>query len=184
MSSSATAKNLEAIIKAVRQHDASCTEKAKAVAMCAFEVDRLDFDSIPVDGRDIPIIVGESIGSGRFRVICDGYHGPKREEEVQDTVEAPAPSERELVPARAPEEGLPEHEEGGLWTPGDKFEPASWQLDFFQGGRRHLDLIGGRSGGRRWAQETFRRLVGEHFPDVEIREPLPGVVTYRFPDDD
>lgn len=104
---SATAKNLQRITESVEQHDAACKEKAKAVALCPFELDRLGFDHIMTkEGRKVPIVSDDTLGTGRLRVLCDGYHGPKREETVEDTVEAPEPSQRELVPAGAPEEGL------------------------------------------------------------------------------
>lgn len=101
---SSTAQNLEAIVNAVKQHDSNCKEKGKAVALCPYEHDRLGFDSVPVDGRSVPVIVDDTLGTGRFRVLCDGYHGPKKEIEEEETVEAPDPRERELVPAGAPTE--------------------------------------------------------------------------------
>lgn len=102
--SSSTQKNLEAIVKAVEQHDANCTEKGKAVCLCPYEFDRLGFESVTVAGRSVPIKSDDSLGTGRFRVLCDGYHGPKKEIEEEETVEAPNPRERELVPVGAPSE--------------------------------------------------------------------------------
>lgn len=182
MSNAARAKNLEAIVKAVRQHDANCTEKGKAVAMCAFEVERLDFDSVPVDGRNVPIIVGENIGSGRFRVICNGYHGPKGDaQKDEETVEAPSPQERELVPS-----GAPSGDEVVAYAKGLGLKLTPWQEDFFRDhadGKHQVQIYQGPRAGRRWVQETYRRVMAEMFPEVEIEEPIPGMVTYKFPED-
>lgn len=123
MSSSATAKNLKRITESVEQHDEGCKAKAKAVLLCPFELDRLGFDSITTkSGRRVPIKADDSLGTGRLRVVCDGYHGPKREEEVKDTVEAPAPAERELVPA-----GAPSTSDELTALLGEGFEPMEWQ---------------------------------------------------------
>lgn len=106
---SSTAKNLKRITESVEQHDSSCEAKAKAVLLCPYEFERLGFDSITTkEGRRVPIRADETLGTGRLRVVCDGYHGPKKEEEREDTVEAPSPAERELVPAG----GVPEEVEG------------------------------------------------------------------------
>lgn len=78
--SSSEAKNLEAISKAIDQHNATCDYPAVAVAMNPFELDRLGWDSI----RGLPIRSDPSIGTGSFRVVCAGQEG----EPEQDTVEA------------------------------------------------------------------------------------------------
>jgi hypothetical protein len=61
------ALNLEAISKAVDQHDARCGRPAVEVAMNQFEVDRLGWDTI----RGLPIVADDKIGTGRFEVRCD-----------------------------------------------------------------------------------------------------------------
>jgi hypothetical protein len=63
---SSEAKNLEAISKAIDQHNASCEFPAVAVAMNPFEVERLGWDSI----RGLPIRPDPDLGTGSFRVIC------------------------------------------------------------------------------------------------------------------
>lgn len=63
---SAEAKNLEAISKAIDQHNANCPFPAAEVRMNPFEVERLGWDSI----RGLPIVPDGGIGTGRFRIVC------------------------------------------------------------------------------------------------------------------
>ena len=65
--------NLEAISKAIDQHTRNCGFPILEVLMCPFEIDRLDWDQI----RGIPINPDDSLGTGRFRLVCAGQHaGP------------------------------------------------------------------------------------------------------------
>ena len=66
--SSSEAKNLEAISRAIDQHNATCPFPAVAVAMNPFEVERLGWETI----RGLPIRPDQNIGTGRFRIICSG----------------------------------------------------------------------------------------------------------------
>jgi hypothetical protein len=90
--SSPEAKNLEAIVRAIEQHDRNCEFPAVVVAMNPFEVERLGWDSI----RGLPIQADPNLGTGRFNVICGGGEGDLEEEEV---VEAVA---EQTVPVGAP----------------------------------------------------------------------------------
>jgi hypothetical protein len=81
MSTSSEAKNLEAISRAIDQHNGSCEWPAVAVAMNPFEVERLGWDSI----RGLPIRSDDSLGTGSFRVICGR---DEVEEEEVETVSA------------------------------------------------------------------------------------------------
>jgi hypothetical protein len=78
---SAEAKNLEAISKAIDQHNKTCEWPAVAVAMNPFEVERLGWDSI----RGLPIRSDPSLGSGMFRIVC-ARDEPETEEEVVEAV--------------------------------------------------------------------------------------------------
>jgi hypothetical protein len=78
---SAEAKNLEAISKAIDQHNATCEFPAVAIAMNPFEVERLGWDTI----RGLPIRPDPNLGTGSFRVICGG---DEVDEEERETVEA------------------------------------------------------------------------------------------------
>jgi hypothetical protein len=58
----AEAKNLEAISKAIDEHNSSCPWPASEVRMSPFEVERLGWDEI----RGLPIVADPAIGTGRF----------------------------------------------------------------------------------------------------------------------
>jgi len=60
------AKNLEAISKAIDQHNANCPFPAAEVRMNPFEVERLGWEEI----RGLPVVPDEEIGTGRFRIVC------------------------------------------------------------------------------------------------------------------
>ena len=78
------AKNLEAISKAIDQHNADCAFPAVAIAMNPFEVERLGWDSI----RGLPIRPDPALGTGSFRIICarDELETDTEVEEVVDAV--------------------------------------------------------------------------------------------------
>lgn len=63
---SAEAKNLEAISKAIDQHNSSCPFPAAEVRMNPFEVERLGWEQI----RGLPVVPDAEIGTGRFRIVC------------------------------------------------------------------------------------------------------------------
>ena len=63
---SAEGKNLEAISRAIDQHNAGCPFPAAEVRMNPFEVERLGWDQI----RGLPIVPDAEIGTGRFRIVC------------------------------------------------------------------------------------------------------------------
>jgi hypothetical protein len=63
---SPSAKNLEAISKAIDQHNANCPFPAAEVRMNPFEVERLGWDEI----RGLPVVPDPAIGTGRFRIVC------------------------------------------------------------------------------------------------------------------
>jgi hypothetical protein len=62
----AEAKNLEAISKAIDQHNANCPFPAAEVRMNPFEVERLGWEEI----RGLPVVADPAIGTGRFRIVC------------------------------------------------------------------------------------------------------------------
>ena len=68
---SSEAKNLEAISKAIDDHNGRCPFPAVAVAMNPFEVERLGWDTI----RGLPIESDPSVGTGAFRIVCGGGGG-------------------------------------------------------------------------------------------------------------
>ena len=89
---SSEAKNLEAISKAIDQHNATCEWPAVAVAMNPFEIERLGWDSI----RGLPIRPDPNLGTGRFRIVCGRDEVEEQEEETVEAVST------EYVPVGAP----------------------------------------------------------------------------------
>jgi hypothetical protein len=62
----AEAKNLEAISKAIDQHNSNCPFPASEVRMNPFEVERLGWEEI----LGLPITPDPALGTGAFRIIC------------------------------------------------------------------------------------------------------------------
>ena len=86
------AKNLEAISKAIDQHNSSCPFPAAEVRMNPFEVERLGWDEI----RGLPVVGDPEIGTGRFRIVCS------RELDGGELEEVEAIGQPVEVPAEAP----------------------------------------------------------------------------------
>jgi hypothetical protein len=75
----AEAKNLEAISKAIDQHNSSCPFPAAEVRMNPFEAERLGWDQI----RGLPIVPDPEIGTGRFRIVCSREGSEDELEEIE-----------------------------------------------------------------------------------------------------
>jgi hypothetical protein len=91
---SAEAKNLEAISKAIDQHNANCPFPAAEVRMNPFEVERLGWEEI----RGLPVVPDPEIGTGRFRIVCSrDVDGAELEEAeaVGEPLETVAPEPRQ-----------------------------------------------------------------------------------------
>lgn len=73
------AKNLEAISKAIDQHNRNCPFPAAEVRMNPFEVERLGWEEI----RGIPVVPDSAIGTGRFRIVCSNDLNGDELEEVE-----------------------------------------------------------------------------------------------------
>ena len=85
--SSAEAKNLEAISRAIDQHNEGCEWPAVAVELNPFEMERLGWDTI----RGLPIRGNPELGTGRLRVVCareEGEPGEVIEAVAEQTVPA------------------------------------------------------------------------------------------------
>lgn len=86
---SSTAKNLEAISRAIDQHDRNCARALVEIRMNPFEVERLDFDTF----KGIPIVADDAIGTGRFHLVC--------ERDVVGGAQVEESAKKESVPAAA-----------------------------------------------------------------------------------
>jgi hypothetical protein len=75
----AQAKNLEAISKAIDQHNRNCPWPAAAVAMHPHEVDRLGWEEI----RGLPIVGDSKLCTGSFRIICGRDELPGADEAIE-----------------------------------------------------------------------------------------------------
>jgi hypothetical protein len=90
------AKNLEAISKAIDQHNMNCPFPAAEVRMNPFEVERLGWDQI----RGLPVVPDAEIGTGRFRIVCsrdldgEGLEETEAVGQEVETVTAPAGGRR------------------------------------------------------------------------------------------
>jgi len=76
---SSEAKNLEAISRAIDQHNRDCPFPAVAVAMNPFEVERLGWDEI----RGLPVRSDPNVGTGSFHIVCGGDESGLEEEETE-----------------------------------------------------------------------------------------------------
>lgn len=80
-------KNLEAIAKAIDQHNRNCPWPAVEVRMNPYEVDRLDWDTI----RGLPVVADPDMPTGRFRIVC------ANEKESDDELVEAVSEEREVL---------------------------------------------------------------------------------------
>ena len=87
---SSEAKNLEAISKAIEQHERTCEYPTLAILMNPYEVERLGWDEI----RGIPIRPDQKISTGRFEILCAG---DGEDAELEESVEAVASDEVPLI---------------------------------------------------------------------------------------
>jgi hypothetical protein len=93
VSRDAEVKNLEAISKAIDQHNEGCEWPAIAIEMNPFEVERLGWDSI----RGLPVRANPELGTGAFRVVCAREEGEPADE-VEAVAEQTVPFEPLSVP--------------------------------------------------------------------------------------
>jgi hypothetical protein len=102
--SSAEAKNFEAISKAKQAHNRDCPFPPHTVKMNPFEIERMGWE----EGDTIAGLVLEgdgAIGTGAFRLVCDGMEPP--ELEIDEEIVVEAPTEPLVVPVGPRREGDP-----------------------------------------------------------------------------
>ena len=100
------AKNFEAIAKAKADHNRKCPFPPHTVRMNPFEIERMGWEA----GDVIAGLVLEAdprLGTGAFRLVCDGMEPP--ELDVEEEVVVAAPSDPLVVPVTpgGPREGDP-----------------------------------------------------------------------------
>jgi len=98
--SGAEAKNLEAISRAIDQHNGNCPFPAAEVRMNPFEADRLAWEEI----RGLPIVPDPEIGTGRFRIVCSRDiegEGIEEAEALGIPLEVAVPGDRQAAPSRS-----------------------------------------------------------------------------------
>jgi hypothetical protein len=93
---SSEGKNLEAISRAIDQHNQNCEWPAVAVEMNPFEVERLGWDSI----RGLPIRSNPDVGTGRFHVVCAREEGEPAESVAAVAEQTVPAAPAELTPTR------------------------------------------------------------------------------------
>ena len=94
---SSEAKNLEAISKAIDQHNKTCPWPASEVRMNPYEVERLGWDEI----RGLPVVPDPAISTGRFRVVCSREgegEGLEETEAIGTPIEVGVGSDPPVVP--------------------------------------------------------------------------------------
>ena len=81
----AEGKNFEAIVKAKADHNKHCPFPPHTVRMHPLEIERMQWD----EGDSIAGLVLEAdpqLGTGTFRLVCDGSEPPELEIEETDAV--------------------------------------------------------------------------------------------------
>jgi len=92
---SAEAENLEAISRAIDQHNENCPFPAAEVRMNPFEVERLGWEEI----RGLPVLADPAIGTGRFRIVCSR---DSDEEDIEELEVVGVPYEVEVGRSQPP----------------------------------------------------------------------------------
>ncbi|MCW3009873.1 MAG: hypothetical protein JWO90_277 [Solirubrobacterales bacterium] len=81
---SAEGKNFEAIVKGKEQHNKNCPFPPHTVRMNPFEIERMQWE----EGDTIAGLRLEgdgAVGTGSFRLVCDGNEPPELEIEERET---------------------------------------------------------------------------------------------------
>jgi hypothetical protein len=104
---SAEAKNFEAITKAKADHNKHCPFPPHTVRMNPYEIERMQWE----EGDVIAGLVLESdpkLGTGAFRLVCDGMEPPELEIEEVEVIGARPSRSRSRRARRAPASRPPE----------------------------------------------------------------------------
>src|SRR5256714_1375458 len=86
--SSAEARNFEAIAKAKADHNKHCPFPPHTVRMNPFEIERMGWEEGDVIAG-LALEADPKLGTGAFRLVCDGMEPPELEIPEEETIEAP-----------------------------------------------------------------------------------------------
>jgi hypothetical protein len=100
------AKNFEAISKAKADHNKQCPFPPHTVRMNPFEIERMGWDEGDLIAG-LTLEADAKLGTGAFRLVCDGMEPPELDIEEDVVIEAPAEPLTVPVPAGPPREGDP-----------------------------------------------------------------------------
>ncbi len=92
----AVAKNFEAITKAKSDHNRHCPFPPHTVRMNPFEIERMGWEEGDLIAG-LTLEADPKLGTGAFRLVCDGMEPPELDIEEERVIEAPA--EPLVVPA-------------------------------------------------------------------------------------
>jgi hypothetical protein len=98
------AKNFEAIVKAKADHNSHCPFPPHTVRMNPFEIERMGWEEGDVIAG-LTLEADAKLGTGAFRLVCDGMEPPELDIDEEVTIEAPA--EPLVVPVGPSREGDP-----------------------------------------------------------------------------
>jgi hypothetical protein len=98
------ARNFEAIAKAKAEHNRRCPFPPHTVRMHPFEIERMGWEEGDVIAG-LRLEADPQLGTGTFRLVCDGSEPP--ELELEEEAVAPAPAQPLEVPAGPRREGDP-----------------------------------------------------------------------------
>ena len=101
------AKNFEAIVKAKAEHNANCPFPPHTVRMSPFEIERLGWEEGDVIAG-LNLEADSKLGTGAFRLVCDGSEPPELDIEETEVIEVPAEPLTVPVPAGPLREAEPE----------------------------------------------------------------------------
>ena len=104
--SSAEARNFEAISKAKADHNRHCPFPPHTVRMNPFEIERMGWEEGDLIAG-LTLEADSKLGTGAFRLVCDGAEPPELDIEETEVIEAPAEPLTVPVPAGPPREAEP-----------------------------------------------------------------------------
>ncbi len=100
----AEGKNFEAIAKAKADHNRHCPFPPHTVRMNPFEIERMGWEEGDLIAG-LALEADAKLGTGAFRLVCDGMEPPELDVEQEEVIEAP--TQPLVVPVGPSREGDP-----------------------------------------------------------------------------